>query len=57
MSEQYLEWLFLREILDLTVNDSGDDTQLSFNGNLYGLDKIRMRCTELTEQLLKGYKL
>ncbi len=58
MEEQYLEWLFLRNILGLVIDtDSYNCSQLSFNNSLYSLDKIKERYIELTKELLLEYEL
>lgn len=59
MNEQYLEWLFLREHLNYWIEHQfpkGEDI-LVFQGKQYGVEKMKARYIELTEQLLKDYKL
>ena len=62
MNEQYLEWLFLRENLgdwfraNLTIVCCKGDTY-RLHGKLYDIKKMEDRYIELTNQLLKDYKL
>lgn len=71
MSEQYLEWLFLREHLsfwlcDESLNDGywlkvhsflSEKITYSFQGKQYDIDKMKARYIELSKMLLKDYEL
>lgn len=61
MNECYLEWLFLKSILDhflerSDVIDTGYDTFI-FGGIEYNMARIRSRYKELTILLLEEYEL
>lgn len=61
MNEQYLEWLFLKSILEhfleqSDVVDTGYDTFI-FDGIEYSMAHIRSRYSALTTLLLKDYEL
>lgn len=59
MSEEYLEWLFLREILGYFIDHPyyTDGAQFRFQGNGYDIKKLQNRYSELTKELLLEYEL
>lgn len=61
MNKQYLEWLFLKNILEHFLEQSdvintGYDTVI-FGGIEYNMARIRSRYKELTMLLLEEYEL
>lgn len=55
---EYIEWLFLRELIGWWVNNNpGKGDLLYFKGKPYSIERMKKKYIELTELLLKDYLL